>query len=206
MADDTAAPLDLPAEPERCSRQRLTSGVPLPEMPALYRAWNPERIWGTPELIDVISTAAEELAWLKPGNDPLVIGDMSTRRGGPLSGHRSHRGGIDADLGLFYADGRQHLAGPTMVDPTDLDAESNWLLIRSMLETGMIERILLDQAHINVIKRYLYSRAELTRRQIWRTLPSGPTDDPDYHWKRTGIIHHVPGHKHHMHVRVICYR
>ena len=175
LADDTGGPSDeIEREPELCPRGRLRGGIQLPANPALYRRWNLERAWGTPELIDLITLAAEEMAWLKPDNDPLVIGDMSTRRGGKLSGHRSHKGGIDVDLGLFYANGRQHLAGPTTVSPRDLDAESNWLLIRSMLETGLVERIMLDQAHINVIKRYLYRGVELTRREVWGLFPTAP--------------------------------
>ena len=52
-------------------------------------------------MIDVLTSVAEEVAWLVPEADPLVIGDISKHRGGPLPGHLSHRAGLDVDIGPF---------------------------------------------------------------------------------------------------------
>jgi len=87
-----------------------------------------------------------------------------------------------------------------VVEPSALDLEANWLLIRSLLDTGLVERILLDKAFIARLRRYVIRSGELTSAEAFRVFPQD--EDP---WMMDGVVHHVPGHKHHMHVRVHCY-
>jgi len=61
------------------------------------------------------------------------------------------------------------------------------------------QRILLDQRHINKIVNWLYLEGELSDTEIGRVFPSEPELNP---WTLTGVVHHVPGHDHHVHVRV----
>ena len=86
-------------------------------------------------------------------------------------------------------------------DPNNLDLEANWLLIRSLLETGLVERILLDQRLILAIKRYTLETGELTPEEADRTFPIGY----NRMWTHTAVVHHAPSHKEHMHVRTFCW-
>lgn len=184
-----------------CPKTHLSKGVQLQPAPELYKIWFADKAWGRPEMVEVISTAAEEMAWLLPEADPIVVGDISTRYGGFLEGHKSHRAGIDADIGLYWGEARMHMGGFRDVHPRDLDLEANWLLIKSMLDTGLVERILLDQRLIVRLKNYTIEAGELSPEEADRVFPIGY----NRMWTHTGVVHHAPSHKEHMHVRVFCW-
>lgn len=59
------------------------------------------RNWGVPRLVRLIQDAAAHVARKFPGTHPLVVGDLSARHGGKISGHNSHRTGRDVDI-LYY--------------------------------------------------------------------------------------------------------
>ena len=65
------------------------------------------RNWGHPDLVHFLERLSTRAA--KTGTWPgLLVGDMSQPRGGPmLTGHASHQVGLDADIWLTPAPGRQ---------------------------------------------------------------------------------------------------
>jgi hypothetical protein len=206
-APDVAADLDagdtgLAAdEPAPCPHWILRDGVELPELPELYHRMRPSRAYGTPELIDILTTAAAEVQWQAPHADRFVVGDLSKRGGGRISGHKSHMGGIDADVGLYFHDGRQHAHGFLEPNLPAFDVETNWLVIRTMLDTGLVDRILIDRAYVLRLRRHAVEVGDLTAEEAARVFP---LDEANWWW--SGIVHHHPGHKDHLHVRVRCER
>ena len=206
---DTVAILDSePHNPfgrtptEQCSTQTLRNGVQLPPMSELYRIWNDDKAWGTPEMIQAIVTSSEEMAWLMPSADPLIVGDISTRFGGFLHGHKSHRAGVDADIGIFTVGGHQPQGGGfEYVTPETMDYETNWLFWRTLLETGMVDRILLDQKLIDAMREHLIATGELSYQEAQAVFP--PRGTPRL-WARTGVFQHASGHANHIHLRVLC--
>ncbi len=199
---DTALPGDEEPGDElvACPENHLRGGIQLPKAPDLYRIWFPERAWGRPEAIEVISRAAEEMAWLVPHADPLVIGDISTRTGGMLQGHRSHRAGTDIDISLYWDDARSIVGDYPGARPSRMDLETNWLLIESLLGSGTIDRILLDQRNIDLIKAYTIETGKLSEDEAERIFPEPSTRNR----AATGVVHHAPRHHEHMHVRILC--
>lgn len=189
-----------PPSTERCSAWDLVGGVQLPERPELYARANADSVWGTPTMIQTIQQVAQEMAWQLPDADPIYIGDISQRRGGYFDGHKSHRGGVDADIGLYVEDGRQ-LQRFVDVYPNDFDAKANWILIRTLLETGNVERIYLDESLIRSLRRYVAAHEGLSQEEVYRIFPPQGTART---WEMTGIVQHVGGHRNHMHVRVLC--
>lgn len=184
-----------------CPSSKLIDGVQVPEQPELYLVWHAATAWGTADLVDALVGAAEEMAWLVPDGDPIVIGDLSLRNGGVLPGHRSHRGGLDADVGLYAEHAHQNAGGFVDLSVDEFDAPTNWLLIRTLLDTGRVERILLDRRFIARLRGYLAETGELSPEEIDRIFP--PDGSPDL-WARTGVVQHAPNHRNHMHVRVAC--
>jgi penicillin-insensitive murein endopeptidase len=187
-----------------CQIGALKTGVQLREMEGLVTLWNADRAWGTPQLVEAIERAAEEVRWLVPDADPLVVGDMSTERGGYFAGHKSHREGLDADIGIFSGHARQTRAFNDL-DASTFDVASNWILIRSLLKTGLVERILLDQSLIELLRDYLAETGELTPEEIEQVFPRTPQE----RWNRDGIlhqgvVHHAASHRNHLHLRVLC--
>jgi hypothetical protein len=187
-----------------CQLGALKSGVQLREVEGLVTLWHADRAWGTPQLVEAIESAAEEVRWLIPDADPLVVGDMSMERGGYFAGHKSHREGLDADIGLFSGHARQTRAFNDL-DAGTFDVASNWILIRSLLKTGLVERILLDASLIAILRDYLATTGELTAEEIDQVFPRTPQE----RWNRDGIlhqgiVHHAASHRNHIHLRVLC--
>lgn len=198
---DTGEPEPASRQPRPCPDWVLRDGVQLPELPELYHRMRPARAWGTPELVNLLVDTAAQVAFERPNADRIVIGDLSTRHGGTLPGHRSHKRGIDADLGLFFYNGRQHKYG--FLEPvTDaFDLETNWIVIRTLLESGLVDRIFLDQRYLRPLRKHAVEIGDLTLEEARKII----VVDSKERW-RTGTVHHVPGHRDHLHVRVSCSR
>ena len=188
-------------QPSRCSTQRLYKSVKLPDREDIYIMRRPDRTYGTQNMIDVLTSVAEEVAWLVPEADPLVIGDISKRGGGKLPGHMSHRGGLDVDIGLFFNNGEQPSMGFIDIPPSQLDRETMWVLIRALLDTGEVERILLDKSLVRVLRQYVVDSGELTREEAIKVFPYTTGKKA---FLNEDVVHHHPGHKHHIHVRIRC--
>lgn len=58
-----------------------------------------------PALVLMLERSADAIAQQFPGS-VLLTGDLSAEGGGPLSGHRSHQSGRDADVAFYARDGR----------------------------------------------------------------------------------------------------
>jgi murein endopeptidase len=185
-----------------CSNSKLLSGVLLPDNPSLYKKHDPENAWGTPRMISALTYAAAEVKRQVPDVSPLVIGDISREGGGLLQGHKSHRGGSDADIGLYYKNGNKHKNGFLYVTSSAFDLKTNWILIRAFLESNDVERILVDQAMVNALRRYVVKIGAMTQKDASYTFPAKMEQKI---WLRTKVVHHSPGHKHHYHVRVFCH-
>ena len=172
----------------------------LPEGNGLYERWDPKRAWASAHVISTIQVVAERLALELPLADPLMIGDISRRGGGHMYGHTTHHLGIDVDIGLFMDNGRQPLGGFVDVPPNHLDVYATWILIRSLLDTGQVQFILLDQSLINPLKDYVRSEVGLDEATVDAMFP--PVNRR-LTWKVRGVIRHAPKHRNHIHVRLV---
>lgn len=186
----------------------LTHGAVLPRHGEGYRLLRKNgRNWGTARLVALIQGAAKEVARLRPGGPPLLIGDMSARFGGEASGHRSHRSGRDADLLIFALtpDGRP-VASPGFVEfgpdglargPEDeffrVDVEREWLLIKALVTA--------PEAHV----QWLFIARWIEALIIEHARARG--EDPELVWHAENVLLQ-PGdsadHDDHLHLRVAC--
>lgn len=185
-----------------CSTQVLRDGIQLPKQPELYHIRNPSEAWGTSEMIEAIITASAEMAWLLPQADPILVGDLSRKRGGHLPPHRSHRSGLDADIGIFTSGASMPASsGFPNVTPQTIDYEANWMFWSALLDTGLVERVLLDQTLIDAMRAWTVESGELSEAEALAIFP--PRNTPQL-WTMTGVFQHVPGHRDHIHLRVLC--
>jgi hypothetical protein len=143
---------------------------------------------------------AERLALELPLADPLMVGDISRKGGGRLPGHSTHHMGIDVDLGLFMDNGRQPLGGFVDVSPDRIDVYATWILVRSLLDTGQVQHILLDQSLINELREHVLYEVGLDRPTVDALFPP-PTRRLT--WAVRNVIRHAPNHKSHLHVRLV---
>jgi murein endopeptidase len=183
-----------------CSDQYLQDGVTLPDLPLFYSRAQPDGEYGTQEMIDLLVEAGRHMSWLMPGASPFVVGDISRKGGGYLAGHITHRGGIDADVGIYKKGAWQAKRSFTTLAPSELDVEATWALIQTFLDSGRIDFILLDRAHIARLRAYTLQAGLLTPEEADRVLPA----DGRGAWSDVGVLRHAPHHQDHMHVRVLC--
>ena len=101
-----------------------------------------DNIYAHPALVLMLERSAREVARNEKGS-LMMVGDLSSRDGGPLAGHASHQSGRDADIGFYLRDAagrpvvREHF---TPFDPNGksrwesgvyFDDYRNWVLLRS---------------------------------------------------------------------------
>jgi len=101
-----------------------------------------ERVYGHPALVLMLGRSARDVAKAAP-HSVLLVGDLSAKLGGPLSGHRSHQSGRDADVAFYVTDLRGKPVPSTDYVAFDgdgnakdgrpllFDDERNWLLVQS---------------------------------------------------------------------------
>jgi len=186
----------------------LTSAIELPPEGEGYK-WlrQDNRHYGIPRFVRAIERAAASVARARPGGI-LSVGDLSTRTGGQLLPHLSHRTGRDADLLLYMTtlEGAPvESPGFIPVGPDGLawdeknqrflrfDVERTWLLVKALVEDPEA-RVQWVFAHRNVealLLEYGRARGE-SGETLWRAMevmrqpnPGGPHDD-------------------HVHVRTAC--
>jgi murein endopeptidase len=122
----------------------LVCGRQLPAETDTFVTWDfpqqvlpnrPWRRWGTEKLVNTVeSIAADYRARFGPDETPLVIGDLSRRRGGPFGrryggeGHASHQNGLDVDIYYPRADGIEL----PVFSPAEIDrVRAQWLVDRA---------------------------------------------------------------------------
>ena len=178
---------------------QLFASQQLPAEPGLYYRWDPSRSWGQPTLVQTIREVGEELAWILPNADPLLIGDVSQRGGGRIFGHTTHNVGVDVDVGLYTGESKQPFGGFVDVRSTELDLAANWAVIRTLLNTDRVAFILLDQRHINALRAYLLDDLKMAPEVVD---PIFPIIDEYMPWDQRGVVRHAPNHRSHLHVRI----
>ncbi|MDH2313899.1 penicillin-insensitive murein endopeptidase [Methylobacterium brachiatum] len=72
----------------------------------LYMTHSTTRLYGTAKTINIIKKVGVEWVARHP-NSAIGIGDISKRGGGPISGHASHRKGVDFDVRPMRSDGQR---------------------------------------------------------------------------------------------------
>ncbi|MBI3206741.1 MAG: penicillin-insensitive murein endopeptidase [Polyangiaceae bacterium] len=163
--------------------------------------------WGNPRLVRGISAAARAVTEAAPGGAPLLVGDISAKRGGKIPGHRSHRTGRDVDL-LFYlttpsgasvpSPGFVKVATDGLSQVKDdhylrLDVERNWILVRELVRSkeAQVQWLFASRSVEALLVDYARARGEPLD-VIWRaeTMLLEPGDSSP--------------HDDHFHVRFAC--
>lgn len=196
----------------RSNRGWLRHAAALEEGPALH-VRTPSHRYGTEELVALLQWAAEEVAREHPGS-VLTVGDLSRRRGGRLRPHRSHRSGLDADVGFYLRDaataepahpprfvalgrnGKGSLAGAGY----GFDDARNWTLVAALMGQDRVP--VQYMMVIDPLKQRLL--AEGRRRGASEALlhrveeAVGPRRTGRGRWARYGT------HNSHFHIRIYC--
>ncbi|MBM4345333.1 MAG: penicillin-insensitive murein endopeptidase [Deltaproteobacteria bacterium] len=175
----------------------LAGGVHLPVDDA-YTLRRPYNAYGKPLMVDLIVAAARQVQAQHPLQPPLMVGDLSKDGGGCLPPHKSHRGGLDADIGYYL---RGAFTAPYLADATadTLDADRTWLFLRALLATGRVQYAFVHYS----LQPALYEaalRAGETPQSLAKVIQY---PRPQADWLHTPI-RHLDGHDDHLHLRLQC--
>jgi penicillin-insensitive murein endopeptidase len=160
--------------------------------------------WGLPRLVGMLERAAKRVNRLYEGS-VLVVGDLSEKHGGEISGHKSHESGRDADVGFFFVqdDGELEKKGDFLVVDSKgkarqkprllFDDARNWALVESFLtdREARVEHIFVS----NEIRARLLAHA----RRKGTYLPVLHRAALSLKQPRRGLAHDD-----HFHVRIAC--
>lgn len=206
---------DARADPSPRSRSigtpehgRLVGGVRLRESAHVRRVrYYTARghVYGTPELVGLISRAAARVAQRHPGAK-LGVGELSRRRGGDIEGHAGHESGREADLAFYLLDSNGRPAEPeryatlrgdgTAEPPFEtlrLDEARTWALIEALV----------SDAEVTV--DLIYVGAEIRDRLLIAGRAAGAA--PAVVERAAATMRQPPtghAHRNHLHVRIAC--
>jgi penicillin-insensitive murein endopeptidase len=82
-------------------------------------------VYAHPALVLMLERSAREVARLEKGS-LMMVGDLSSRDGGPLPGHVSHQSGRDADVGFYLKDAQGRPVVREHFTPFDPNGKSRW--------------------------------------------------------------------------------
>jgi murein endopeptidase len=175
----------------RPNRGRLFNAVALLPSEGLSVMAQDGHNFGTEETVQSLREAAAEVRRAYPGGADLLVGDLSSARGGYLRPHRSHQLGLDADLGYFYrAPGKWY----TKANAANLDRERTWAFMKVLIARGNVEYIFVDRAVQALLREHALAAGE---DPLWlETLFETPR-------RKDTLFRHVRGHATHFHVRFL---
>lgn len=114
-----------------------------------------QRFYGTTQIQDIISDAADFVRQEFPDAEVLQVGDIANKVGGALSEHGSHQNGLDVDIVYLTKNGRlQSQNAPYWeeefvkngVMSNNFHIERNLGLFKYLIVNKSVERIFVDQA------------------------------------------------------------
>jgi penicillin-insensitive murein endopeptidase len=114
-----------------------------------------QRFYGTVEMQNVISDAADYVRQVYPDSELLQVGDIANKNGGICKEHGSHQNGLDVDI--VYLTKNKKLQSQSAVYweeefvnngkvSANLDIERTMTLFKHLVTTQPVERIFVDVA------------------------------------------------------------
>ncbi len=171
----------------------LRNGVLFPRDNPYYTGFRPSNQYGTPETIDALLYAARRVNDRFGRSHALVLGDISSQYGGPLSRHKSHQAGRDVDVGFYFLDGNPGYL--QYGNAGNLDIPRTWAYIEALIETGSAQMILVDWSIQEILYNYVKYRLAAPESYLSEVFQYPNRGG------RSGIIRHARGHANHLHIR-----
>ncbi|MBN2801453.1 MAG: penicillin-insensitive murein endopeptidase [Deltaproteobacteria bacterium] len=183
----------------------LSDSIILNESPEIRFDRKVNRHAGTPQLVEMLKSASLEMD--KQFGVKLTVGDMSAPLGGKISGHKSHRTGLDGDIAFFIIDTGKKVINGNLNDKFDrfgvslnkngkvmmFDYEKNWALVETLINDTRwrVQWIFVSSG----VKSAMLKWALINKKDI------------DTVYRASYILHQPKGadpHMDHFHVRIYC--
>jgi len=131
----------------------------------------------------------------KPRAPKVHVGDLSRKAGGPFPPHKSHRTGLDVDVGYVLKGKLRDEPGFRRATMRNIDLARTWALIQGFMRTDQVRYMFVDYR----IQGWLhdYAKKKGVRRSVLEELFQYPRGKG----RAYGIIRDDPGHDDHLHIR-----
>jgi penicillin-insensitive murein endopeptidase len=164
--------------------------------------------FGLPVLVDLLKRAAGDVASKHRGS-VLLVGDLSAAGGGPLTGHKSHQSGRDADVGFFVANSKGKPIQVHRFMAFDGDGKPRtgpaWARFDDARNWAFVEALFKEEHREGVAVRFLFVSAELKARLLAHAAKHGAHKDVMERAAAAMLSpEHVDVHDDHFHVRLRC--
>jgi hypothetical protein len=164
-----------------------------------YELRRPQRAFGARHVIEHLRSTIAVVRALYPDVHTLAVGDISAVGGGKLDNHKSHRTGLDVDVGFYFKKVPAGYPDKFVGANADLDLEATWALVVAFARTQQVDDgvsiIFCDYA----VQKRLYD---------WAHARGTPDEDlaellqyPRGKDSMSGLVRHWPNHSDHLHVR-----
>ncbi len=158
-----------------------------------FKVLNSKRAWGTLFTIDRLSEVLFAHHLRYPKKHPILVGDLSSRGGGFLPPHRSHRRGRDVDIRFPLKKQTKHYVKATR---SNLDLPRTWDLINAFVKTKDVVYIFVDYRLQKILYKYAVEEKKISKKRLSELFQYPRSRKAKY-----GILRHEPGHAAHFHVR-----
>lgn len=175
----------------------LLNGLPMVEGPGRKITAERWKTWGTRSTVQQLDRALRRWAQLESSAPPVLVGNLSSRDGGPLSPHKSHQSGRDVDLSYIVRRNGNDPMTWQRVSSDNLDAELTWRLVKLLTQEAQVEVIYMDRSIQRVLLEHAKQHGTIRKGRLPDWLEIAGSSE-------TSLIRHVPGHKDHFHVRLAC--
>jgi murein endopeptidase len=177
---------------------RIVGAMPLPDGPGRHITAQRWKSWATRHTILELNEVFAAWAKQDQAAPPILVSNLSARKGGQLDPHKTHQSGRDVDLGYIRKgagpdSGWQHMTRDT------LDAKRTWKLLRLIVERADVEVIYMDRRLQRALLDHALAHGTVRKSRLayWLEVAQGERRDGP-------LIKHVPGHADHFHVRFAC--
>lgn len=183
IAREEGRPILPPAAPSYPGGDASVQSELLDAVGLRRRCKGRERCWGTARMATVLTAAGGDYARYVPQAPPMLVGDISKRGGGPISGHVSHQRGLDVDI--MFTGG-----------PGGFDVRTHTMILAGIARhsaasgPGSLQYILVDS-----------SKHAALRWGLQKMVGEGVLDAPAAQ-RASAAIRHWPNHNDHFHVRL----
>ena len=181
------------------SNGSLEGGVPMLDGPGRVLKMIPWKSWATANTVATLDRVLRQWAADETNEQPILVGNMSSRHGGRLEPHSTHQSGRDVDLGYPQILPAGEELNWREMNADNLDAAATWRLLKLVRATGQLEVVFIDSKIQKLLYEWARKEGGMSKSSLrrWMEYPRSPGVS-------SALIQHVPGHVDHLHVRLEC--
>jgi penicillin-insensitive murein endopeptidase len=160
--------------------------------------------WGLPQLVKLLQRSAGKVA-KHHAKSVMLVGDLSQKGGGALTGHNSHQTGRDADVGFYIMNSKGQAAAMkhfVAFDGSGKSSQVSWAQFDDARNWTLIEALLNDK---DTAVRYIFVSNPLRARLL--AFAAKKKVAKDLYTKAETVLlspHDADVHDDHFHVRIAC--